>query len=528
MEDQKRENFYLELTAPQQPQEEQERAQIPALTVNQPPLHNAYAPPPAQPQAEAAQPAQPSQPVFAPPYMAPAQPPQPLYAPPPPGQSAYAQAPPPQPAPPPAQPRPAMTFTPAYAPAGRHGKRKKSSGSFGFSRGAVLAMMLCCLIFSSALGFGGGWLAANFNQPVETLPPYMSASGDLSQSENFAAYLAERMAAWPESTALSPAQVAALTADSVVEIVTQTEVPGFNFWGFSGGSRIQEGGGSGVIIAENGYIITNNHVIENAQKIDVTLRNGQHYDAKLIATDAKTDVAVIKIEAGGLTFANLGDSGALVVGEPAIVIGNPLGQLGGTVTSGIISALDRAVGFQEDDGTTKTMNLLQTDASINSGNSGGGLFNQYGELVGIVVAKSTGFSVEGLGFAIPINDVRGVIDDLITYGYARGRIALGVTLIAIPTEQAAARNNLMKPGVYVMRVDAGSNAERGGLKPGDRLISVKGKEVSEPAQVSEIVQSLSVGDSLAITYERDGQTFSATIVMQETVPANVPATRLGI
>jgi serine protease Do len=442
----------------------------------------------------------------------------------------------PQPSQPPQPPQPSqpLNFTPAYAPVGRRGKRKAGSGVVkGVSRGAVVAMMIFCLVFSAALGLGGGWLAANYFRPMEAPVSAPAASSNV-QAENYADYLAERMAAWPETVALSPAQVTALAADSVVEIVTQmeVEVPGFNFWGWSSGSQIQEGAGSGVIISENGHIITNNHVIENAIKIDITLRDGKTYEAKLIATDTKSDVAVLKIEATGLPAATLGDSSALVVGEPAVVIGNPLGQLGGTVTSGIISALEREVSFPDEDGggnpVRRDMKLLQTDASVNSGNSGGGLFNQYGELVGIVVAKNAGFSVEGLGFAIPINDVRDVIDNLITYGYVRGRIALGITLVTIPDEQAALRNNLTSPGVYIMRVEPDSNAERGGLKPGDRLTKVNGKDISEAVQVSEIVQSLSVGDTISVTYERNGVTTSVDILMQETVPADMtPATRLA-
>ncbi|MCL1905558.1 MAG: trypsin-like peptidase domain-containing protein [Clostridiales bacterium] len=417
------------------------------------------------------------------------------------------------------QPEP-LVFTPAYAPADRSGKRK---GGGGFSRRGVVALMLCCLLFSSALGFGGGWLAASFNQT----PAALSENGAtaLSPDESYAEYLAERLAARPEGSPLTIAQVAAIAADSVVEIVIQKEEQGFNFWGFSRETRIREGAGSGVIVAENGYIITNNHVIDKAIKIEVKLRNGQSYEAKLVATDPTTDVAVIKIEATGLVTAAMGDSSALVVGEPAVVIGNPLGQLGGTVTSGIISALDRAVSFEEDDGSAKTMNLLQTDASVNNGNSGGGLFNQYGELVGIVVAKSQGFSVEGLGFAIPINDVRGVIDDLIAYGYARGRIALGVTLITITDEQVAASYNLTSPGIYIFRVEQGSNAERAGLKSGDRLVKVNGQGISDDGQVREIIQKLSVGQTISVEYERNGVNYTVSIVMQETVPADVGATK---
>lgn len=404
-------------------------------------------------------------------------------------------------------------------------RRRRGSGQKilvgGVSRWAVALLLVFGVLLSSALGFAGGLVADSLNQPQQ---PALAQAGPVSNGQS-ASMSALYAAARGENQALTPAQVAGIAADAVVEIVTETEVqvPNFGFWGWGGGSgsstQIVPGAGSGVILSADGYIITNNHVINKAQKIQITLRNGQSYEAELVATDAATDVAVLKIAATGLSAATLGDSDALVVGEQAVVIGNPLGQLGGTVTSGVISALDRPISFQEDDNTIKTMNLLQTDAAINSGNSGGGLFNQYGQLVGIVVAKSGGISVEGLGFAIPINDVRGVIDDLISYGYARGRIALGVQLLTIDSEQAMNYYRVEKMGVYIYRVEQGSNAERAGLQPGDLLVSLNGASLSGGDQVKEHIQALSVGDTLSVVYERDGVTATVQVEMRETVPA---------
>ncbi len=217
----------------------------------------------------------------------------------------------------------------------------------------------------------------------------------------------------------STQKVADSASNSVVEIVTEA-VTKSQFMQ----DMVTEGAGSGVIVTTDGYIVTNNHVIEGASKITVTTKDGTSYEGTLVGTDSESDVALVKINATNLQPAVMGDSDALAVGQDAIAIGNPLGELGGTVTEGIISALDREITL---DG--ETMNLLQTSAAINPGNSGGGLFNSDGELIGIVVAKSSGADVEGLGFAIPINDVKSVVESLQTDGYVKGRASLGVTLV---------------------------------------------------------------------------------------------------
>ena len=181
-----------------------------------------------------------------------------------------------------------------------------------------------------------------------------------------------------------------------------------------------EGAGSGVVYSEDGYILTNNHVIEGASTINVTMNDGKTYEASLVAADSQSDIAVLKIDATGLTPVSFGDSDALSVGDLAVVIGNPLGTLAGTATDGIVSGLEREITL---DG--KSMTLIQVSASVNPGNSGGGVFDQYGNLIGLVVAKSSGSDVEGLGFAIPSNTVKSVVESLISNGYVAGRPAAG-------------------------------------------------------------------------------------------------------
>ena len=273
---------------------------------------------------------------------------------------------------------------------------------------------------------------------------------------------------------------------------------------------MESGAGSGVIISEDGYIVTNNHVIQDARAITVALHDGTTYEAQLIATDSKMDIGVIKIEASGLTPAILGDSDSLSVGEPVVAVGNPLGQLGGTVTDGIVSALDREIILNNE-----RRNLLQTNAAINPGNSGGGLFNADGELVGIVVAKSSGEDVEGLGFAIPINDAKPIIEDLIAQGYVGGRVSLGVTALDLTSPQLAAQYGYKTPGVYVQSVVENSSAAAGGLQPGDCFVSINGTAIEAISDVTTILNDSSVGDQLEVTVKRDGKIVELSITLQE-------------
>ncbi|MCI8440939.1 MAG: PDZ domain-containing protein [Provencibacterium sp.] len=311
---------------------------------------------------------------------------------------------------------------------------------------------------------------------------------------------------------LSVAQVVNAVSDSVVEIRTEVTT---NTWGMQ---MSGEAAGSGVILSEDGYIATNNHVIENALSITVRLKNGESYEASLIGTDEQTDLAVLKIDAQGLSAATTGDSDALQVGEETVAIGNPLGELGGTVTNGIVSALGREVTI---DG--ETMTLLQTNAAINPGNSGGGLFNSRGELIGIVVAKSSGTGVEGLGFAIPVNTAQKVIDDLIRQGYVGGRGELGISIVDIQDARTALYYRVNEPGTYVAQVQEGSAAALAGMKVGDRIVSVDGTEISSSTELRTAVKNHSAGETLQVEVSRDGQRMSLPVTLQEVIPETVKA-----
>ncbi|MGI5889047.1 MAG: S1C family serine protease, partial [Oscillospiraceae bacterium] len=253
--------------------------------------------------------------------------------------------------------------------------------------------------------------------------------------------------------------------------------------------------------------------MEDASTITVTLNDDDstQYTAELVGSDSRTDLAVIKIDATGLTPATLGDSSTLVVGQVAIAIGNPL-QLGGTVTTGIISALSRTLTVNG-----QTMTLLQTDAAVNPGNSGGGLFDTDGNLIGIVNARAddSSESISGLGFAIPINTAKEVITSLIENGYVTGRAALGITALQITSQSEAQQYGVDSVGVYVAGLTEGSNAEAGGLQVGDRIVSIDGQEVTENYDIQVILENYSVGDTVTVTVERNGTTVDCEVVLSE-------------
>ncbi|MEF9865753.1 MAG: trypsin-like peptidase domain-containing protein, partial [Oscillospiraceae bacterium] len=276
------------------------------------------------------------------------------------------------------------------------------------------------------------------------------------------------------------------------------------------GQRIVSGAGSGVIISEDGYIITNNHVVDGATNIKVTLSDKNSYEAKVIGVDSKTDIAVIKIDAKGMPAATIGNSDNLIVGEETVVIGNPMGTLGGSVTNGIISALNRdiVVGGQ-------TMNLLQTNAAVSPGNSGGGLFNGKGELVGIVNAKSAGTGSEGIGFAIPINTAIGVATDLMNKGYVSGRPAMGISVLSVEDVQTAIASGKDSLGVFITKVNDGGAADKAGLKVNDRFISVNDTAVQSMKDISSALDKCKVGDKIKLQVARGGQVVSTELVLEE-------------
>lgn len=308
-------------------------------------------------------------------------------------------------------------------------------------------------------------------------------------------------------TNLSIQDVAALVQPSVVAITTEQMVS-TNTW--FGGSYVQSGAGSGVIISQDGYIVTCAHVVSGANNITVQLADGTEYTATVVGQDSTSDVAVLKIEATGLTPAVIGDSDSLAVGETTIAVGNPLGTLSNTVTNGIVSALNREVTVQGND-----MNLIQTSASISPGNSGGGLFNAEGDLIGIVNAKSVSDNAEGLGFAIPVNTAIQVATDLIQNGYVSGRPVMGVTVVTISDAQTAAQYGVSSYGVYVAEVTENGPAAQAGVQKGDRIVSVDDTLIESNNDLTDLISSHAVGDTLNVQLSRDRQLMNVQVTLGE-------------
>lgn len=308
------------------------------------------------------------------------------------------------------------------------------------------------------------------------------------------------------SKQMTPAEVYAGNVNSTVGITTQVTT---NFWGYTTQSAAS---GSGFIYSADGYIITNYHVIESASSIKVTLYDGKSYDAQLVGYDESNDVAVLKIDAKDLTPVTIGDSDNLNVGDSVIAIGNPLGELTFSLTSGAVSALDREVTMSNN----VTMELIQTDCAINSGNSGGALFNLYGEVIGITNAKysgssGSGASIDNIGFAIPINSVRSIVDSIIEKGYV-AKPYIGV-MVSDVSDEAISYGT--PAGAAVVSVTEGGPAEKAGLQANDIITAAGGKEISGKSGLSSIIADCAAGDKLTLSVYRQGQTLTVTVTVGE-------------
>ncbi|MBE6718276.1 MAG: trypsin-like serine protease [Ruminococcaceae bacterium] len=363
-------------------------------------------------------------------------------------------------------------------------KRKKGSGKL------VFACIILSLVCGIAGAFGGMYA-------YDMLFSTSNGQANTTGSTTVIYESADTKVPTTVTEAGAVAAVAKTALPSVVEISTEA-VANNSFYG----QYVTEGAGSGVVISKDGYIVTNNHVVNGASNITVRLSNGDEHKATLIGTDSQTDVAVIKIDVDGLTPAIYGNSDNLIIGELTVAIGNPLGKLGGTVTDGIISALDREITVEGEN-----MVLLQTNAAVSPGNSGGGLFNGKGELIGIVNAKSSGENIEGLGFAIPINTAKPIINDLIEKGYVTGRPSIGVSVIEITTDYQKYMYKVNEYGVYIQ---SSINKD---FKTGDRIIAIDGNTVSTFAEIKAIIKNHNVGDKLTVTVSRQNKIIDVKVTL---------------
>lgn len=271
--------------------------------------------------------------------------------------------------------------------------------------------------------------------------------------------------------------------------------------------------GTGVIMSSDGVIVTNTHVIDGCDTVEVILYDDSRFDARVVGADTISDLAVLKIDTKGLPAAEFGDSTLLTVGDDVAAIGNPLGDsFRLTLTNGIISGIERGMKSNG-----HSMTLLQTNTALNSGNSGGALFNMSGQVVGITNMKmSSNYSttIEGIGFAIPSTTVRNVVNEIVLYGAVQGRTAIGITVGSIPA--AAAEYYDIPEGLYVIDVNKGSDAEKQGMKPSDIILEANGAEVKTTDEIGAIKDKLSVGDNMEFKIWRDGETFDISITLMDT------------
>lgn len=375
-----------------------------------------------------------------------------------------------------ADPQPAQ---PVYAYQYTTPEKPKKKKDFKVTRGGLALLVVMCILLSTGFGLGGAFLGVQFmknsNGGGGTTVLYQSVQDDKA-SQNSGGY--------------TVAEVAKAVSDTVVEIVTES-VTIDNSWVQD---YVVSGAGSGVIISSDGYIVTNNHVIAGSSHYKVKLHNGKEYDAVLVGTDADNDIAVIKIDATDLTAAVWGDSESLLVGQPIVAIGNPLGSLGGTVTDGIVSALNRTVTVDN-----REMDLIQISAAVNPGNSGGGLFDTKGNLVGIVNAKSSDEKTEGLGFAIPEKTAKQSVETILKKGSVDSdRPALGITVLNISDQALAAKYGVDRLGVYVGKVNRGAAADKAGLKSGDYIMAIDEKVVSSNEDLTKYLNECKVGQKVEL------------------------------
>ena len=378
-------------------------------------------------------------------------------------------------------------------------KKKKKKTSCGL----VLIIALCCSVLGGAIGAGSVLLAQS-----------LKAEEAQEASETDVSYIIQGLrensvieaVTVPTGKQMTPAEVYAANVNSTVGITTSTTT---NFWGYQSTSAAS---GSGFIISDDGYILTNFHVIEDSDRISVSMYNGDSYEAALIGYDESNDIAVLKIEAEGLAPVILGNSDALNVGDSVVAIGNPLGELTFTLTAGAISAKDREVTLSRN----MTMNLLQTDCAINSGNSGGALFNLYGEVIGVTNAKystsSNSASIDNIGFAIPINSIINIVKSIIENGYiSRPYIGIQVMDVSAETQQYG-----VPAGAAIQALTEDGPAAQAGLEKGDVIIAVNGNEMTSSELVAYI-GAASVGDQLLMRIYRQGDFLEITVPVGEQI-----------
>jgi serine protease Do len=353
----------------------------------------------------------------------------------------------------------------------------------------IVAVMLACMLLGTAGGALGTHLYLHLSPAAETLLPSLERGVPSAIITNLTSSHTDK---------LSLQEIYANSNPSVVAVAI--EISGRNTFGQTVNLP---SAGSGFVISSDGYIVTNNHVVEGASTIKIQMSDGKSYDAEVVGTDSYTDLAVLKIDAKGLRYLTFGNSDSLLVGNQVSAIGNPLGQFANTFTVGYISALHREINI---DGIPRTM--LQTDAALNRGNSGGPLFNEYGFVIGVVTAKSGGSDVEGLGFAIPSNIAGDIVQQLIDNGYVKGRPFLGISA-------QSRMPNFALPVLEVTSVEPGSGADKAGIEAGDYIIEVDGTRVATREALLGALYRSNVGDTIKVKIQRGNQVINLDVTLGE-------------
>ena len=398
-------------------------------------------------------------------------------------------------------------YQPQTQPPVKPKKEKKPRKPFG--RKLLVALLAAALVAGSC-GITAGVLQEHYDEKMESAMDYYGAQiRDLQEQiqELNKEAAAPSGVLTADGSGMTPAQLYASNVNSVVAISTtvQSTTP----FGTSEGTS----SGSGFILSEDGYVVTNYHVVESASAIEVITHDGTEYAAKLVGKDSNNDLAVLKVEATGLSAATLGSSNSLMIGDMVVAIGNPLGELASTQTVGYVSGIDREVSTD----SLTTISMIQTDAAINPGNSGGPLFNMKGEVIGITTAKysgttGSGATIEGIGFAIPIDDVVPLIDDLIDYGYVTGAY-LGVSVGNTDAESAAMFG--IPTGAYIYSVEPGGAADRAGLQAKDIVIGIGDYKVSNVTDLTRALRNFKAGDVTTLTLIRSGREMTLEVTLDE-------------
>ena len=378
----------------------------------------------------------------------------------------------------------------------------------------ITALVLSCALVGGAMGFGGSALQNHLAAKDKDMDEESTQASVVYEGSRESSII--NIAQIDTSKQMTPAEVYAQNVNSTVGIRTSITT---NYWGYQTQSAAA---GSGFILSADGYVLTNYHVVENSDSITVSLYNGEEYDATLVGCDQSNDIAVLKIDAEGLTPVVLGDSDNLNVGDQVVAIGNPLGELTFSLTTGAVSALNREVTLS----SNVTMDLIQTDCAINSGNSGGALFNLYGEVIGITNAKysssSSGSeaSIDNIGFAIPMNHVKNIVKSIIETGSIT-KPYIGVTVTAVSSEAQAYG---LPTGAAVRSVEEDSPAAKGGLEANDIITEVNGTAITSSSDLVSYVGEQAPGDELKLKVYRQGKTLDITVTIGEKTQSAMPAT----